>query len=421
MCKNRQIQKSNSGLGTRNPGLKIRVCYRKLVFVFLFLLSISITSCSGASIFQPIGNNLSGPIAIVLDPGLARAYVVNSNLNVAFSDTSLVILDISNPTAPVFLDNTNNPISIPDLSGQAFLDGATQRLFVTNRFSPQKNDVIDNLLVINVNEGSDLGNMQIFEAGENPIGIACCDASDRFYVVSDGTLEIFSLSDPNQKITRILDVLLTTGESFNGLSTTHVALLGNQAFLSNRAGIIYVINTNNVDDMDKNPIDYIITNLNDIRSIATDGTNIYIDEVDFEDDEITRFRSIDPAVIPPIDDNGGIIITIDIEDTQEEFQVEKQSLDLGAVEPQEIFIFKDHAFVTDKEENKVLSIDISNPDNISLETAIDLTEDGFTSDAPFDMAAATFDGTDLLYVTNLDSNNISIVDLATNSVVGTYP
>jgi YVTN family beta-propeller protein len=345
---------------------------------------------------------------------------VNSNLAAEFLDASMVILDISDPEAPVFLDNPNNPVSIPSLSGQTFLDETSQQLFVTNRFSENKNDVIDDLLVIDVNEGSNLGTLQTFEAGENPFGIACCDSSDRFYVVSDGTLEVFSLNDPSQKVSRSLEVILSNGTSFSGLSSTHVAILDNQAFVSNRAGVIYVINLDTVGDTSKNPIDYLITNLDDLRSIATDGTNIYIAEVDFEDDDVTRFRSIDPTTVPPIADNEGTVIEVDVEDTEEYPDILKQSFALG-LEPQETLIFNNMAFVTNMDSNSVTAFDISDPDNVSLETTIDLTDGGFTSDEPFGMAAATIDGTDYLYVTNLDSDNISIVDLTTNTVVGTYP
>lgn len=405
--------------------------YEKIRFAptLLGCLLLCVSACAGESLFQPIGNNLSGPISIVFDTDQSRAYVVNSNLNVAYSDTSIVILDISDPIAPVFLDNTNNPISIKDLSGQAFLDATTDRLFVTNRFSPHKNDIIDDLLVINVDEGSDLGTQQAFEAGENPFGMACCDANDFFYVVSDATLEVFPLSDPSQKISRSLEVILSDGSSFNGFSTTHIALLGNQAFLSNRAGVIYVINLDNVEDTDKNPIDYLITNLHELKSIATDGINIYVDEVDFEDGDVTRFRSIDPATVPPIADNEGTIISVDIDDTREvtlpdnsteDRTVEKQILSLGS-DPQDILVFKSKAYVSDLEDNTITVIDISDPDNISVETTIALNANGFTSDAPYGMTAATFGTMDLLYVGNLDSNNISIIDIGTNSVIATYP
>ncbi len=380
------------------------------------LACLSVLSCAGDPLFVSIGDNLSGPIAIVLDTARSRAYVVNSNLNVAFEDTSLITLDIADPTAPTILDINNNPFEVPALSGQAFLDATTQRLFVTNRFSSNNKDLIDNLLVIDMTEDGDFGTLQTIEAGENPFGIACCDNQNRFYVVSDGNLEVFDLDDPTSKTTISLEITVSNGDSFSGDSTTHIALLNNQAFLTNRAGIIYVINTDKIDGSGQNPIDYLIANMNDLRGIVSDGTNLYTVEVDFEDDEVTRLRSIDLTSVPPLADISETILRIDVENDG----VERQTLSVG-LEPQEILLFNNRAYVTNGDSDSVTVVDITDPASMATITTIDLTSGGFTAKNPFGMAAANIGGTDYLFVTNLDSNNISIIDVASNTVVANYP
>ncbi len=392
----------------------------KRLLITISLVGSIFLACAGASIFQPIGDNLSAPIALVFDTATSRLYVVNSNDNVAFSNTTMIVLDVSDPTAPVILDLNANPVEIPELSGQAFIDASTQRLFIANRFSPDKVNIQDDILVLDVDEGTDFGDLQKIESGENLFGMACCDSSDRFYAVSDGELHVFELADPTQKITVDLSVTLQSGQEFDGNSTTHVTLYGTQAFLSNRAGVIYVINIANIGVDGENPIDYLITNLHDLKSIVNDGTNIYIDEVDFNDTDIGRWRSIDPTTVPPIADNGGAVIEVDIDSEREGKPVEKQRLDIGE-EPAEMLVFKDRLYITNSDDNTVSVLDISDPDDVTLEITIDLTDGGFSAAFPFSLAAATFGAQDLLYVGNLGSNTLSIIDIASNTVIADYP
>ncbi len=400
---------------------RIRLTSYGLILVLnCFLFS----SCAGDPLFVAIGNNLSGPISIVIDAANNRAYVVNSNLNVAFDDATLLTLDISNPEQPVILNHPNNPISIPSLSGEAFLDTANQQLLVTNRLSNNKNDIIDELLRINVNEAGSFGTTEEFSSGENPFGIACCDASNNFYVVSDGTLESFELNDPNNNVTQSLEVTLQNGNVVKGDSTTHIAILGQQAFLSNRAGIIYVINLDKATDTSLNPIDYLITDMEELRAITTDGNNIYVTEADFNDDDVHRLRVINPETVPPIAENSEAITEIDIEDTRTindtDINVQQETLSLDK-DSNAMLVYLDKLYVASEEENSLKIFDLSNPGDISEATELNLGSGTLSGQGPFALTAANLGGTDYLYVGNLDSNNILIINLNTQSIVASFP
>jgi len=381
-------------------------------------MSLTLGACAGASLFGPIGDNLSAPISIALDPTTNRAYIINSNLSVAFEDATLMVLDLTDPANPIILAITGNPISIPSLSGQVYYDATTQTIFTPNRFSENDTDVIDNLLQVEVAENADFGNTTLYDAGSNPYGIVCCattnSAQEQLFVVAEGTLEIFERADPNNAISVSLAITLTNNNTLSGNSTTRGVIFGRQLYLSNRQGVIYIINLDKVADTSINPIDYLITDMEDLRGITTDGTYIYVAQQAYNSDDPNELLVIDPVAFPAVAAITPAVIEVGISDTNNGVTVQVTTATLGN-EVTEIIVFGTMAYVANSDDNTVSIIDISDPTNIPTPTTVSV------GDAPFGLAAATFGSQDLLYVSNLNSNDISIIDLSDNEVVGTFP
>jgi len=372
----------------------------------IFPLWLSVISCAGTSLFGPIESNLADPIAIVIDEANNRAYVLNSNLSLSFTEGSLLVLDLSDPIQPTILSQEGNPVSLQSLSSQIFFDAG--QVFVTNRFSENRKDVVDTVFRINVEEGEDFGTQTLFDSGEDPFGIACCDANGRFYVVAEGVIESYALSDSSDRVSRSLEVVLETNELLAGRSTTHLVILGSQIFLTNRSGRIYVLNADEITDTTANPIDYVITGMGDLRGIATDGTLLYV----IESAEASVLRVIDPSGLPPISPDAERHTEIAID--AESLTVQLATLTLGN-DANELVMLNNKAYVTQQEDDTVAVVDVTDSASPTLEETITV------GDAPFGLTTATLGGNDYLYVTNLDSNTLSIIDLATNSVVGTFP
>lgn len=391
--------------------IRLKIC----LLTAILLLS----ACAGDPLVGPIGNNVSGPISIALDPARNRAYLLNSDLNAAYLDASLMVLDISSPKAPTLLNISGNPIVIPSLSGQVFFDASRNFLFFTNRFSENEDDVIDTLFQVVVGEGSSFGQITTYDAGENPFGLICCDANDQMLATSDGFLQVFPRTDPGSGFETSLELVLSNGGTFNGDDTTRVTILGNQAFLSNRNGIVYVINLDKINS-GKNAIDYAITNMQDLRGITTDGSFVYVADVAYNSNDSSFIRVIDPAAVPAIATVSNAVTEVEITDTRDVngnmIAVQSDELDLGSdTEPTETLVFGSKLYVADIEANVVYKISISNPANLSIDT--ELT----AGDQPFGLAAALFGSQNLLYVTNLQSDNVSIIDIGTNQLVGSFP
>ncbi len=370
--------------------------------LFIVIAGITLISCDTNSLFGPSGSHFSGPIAVAVDTTRNRAYVVNSNNIIAYTDATLSILDLSNPAAPVLLSNTKNPISIPNFSGQIYLNTVTQQAFVSNRLSDNNDVKIDHLLRINVNESpSTFAAVDSFTAGDNPFGITCCDTSSRLYAVSNGgTLDVFDSTSPATLTQVSLAGTLASGEIYTGTNSTEATLLGNQVFVSNRAGRIFVINTTEVGDSSKHPIDYIILNMGDLRGITTDGTLLYVVDATTNAEVL---RIINPASLTAVSPDSST-------PTEKDFStVQTATVSVGH-NPNEVTVFKGKAYVSNQNDNTVSVIDL---------TSKTVTATISVGQQPFGLTAFTLGTTDYLYVTNLFSNSISVVDLSSNTVVNT--
>lgn len=374
------------------------------IWTFLIILIFFLGCNDSGSLFKPIGTELASPIAIAVDTTNLRAYVVNSNNRYEFSNTTLSILDITDPAAPTLLSAVD-PISIPNFSGQIYFDAAARNAYVTNRVSDGPLDKTDTLLKINLDESSaSFRTVTQSTAGENPFGIACCDASGRIYEVSTGgTVDVFNPADLSTSVQISLAATLKSGEHITGANATEVALLGTtQAFVTARGGRIYVINTVEVGDSSKNPIDTILLNVGDARGIATDGTSLFV--VDGTT-SAPILRVINPATLTLIDPDTTTISEVDVS------TIQTTSVVLGA-DPNEVVVFGGKAYVTNRGSDSVTVYDIAS-------SVVTMTIP--VGDEPFGLAAFTVGASSYLYVTNLVGESISVIDLASNTVVSTFP
>lgn len=372
---------------------------------FILLLIIIFTGCNDTSLFESIDNQLAAPIAVAVDTARARAYVVNSNINYDFTDTTLSLLDITNPAAPTLLSSTVNPISIPNFSGQIYLDTTTATAYVTNRLSDDVNDEVDALLTVNLDEASaDFGTVSSFSAGENPFGIACCDASGRIYVVNNGgTLQIYDPADLSTSIQVSLDLTLSTQDLALGSGSTEVAISadGSMAFVSNNGGHIYGINTSDVGDTSKNPIDYVILNVEEARGLALSGTTLYMVDGTLDAEVV---RKLDVSTLTPVSPDAAAPSEVDAATLQ------ATTISVGE-NPNEIILFDGKAYISNQDDDSVTVVDLSNDSVVATITV---------GDKPFGLTVFASGGTDYLYVTNLLDNSLSIIDLGTNTVVATF-
>lgn len=399
----------------------------KLISGVWLAVACLLSSCSGGPLFIPIGDNVGGPIAIAIDPAALRAYLVNSDFNVEFTEGSLMVLDLTDPTAPVLLDISGNPVIIDRLSGPIHFDAATSQVFITNRFAKERGRDDDRLFRISIDEGGDFGSLDEFDAGIDPFGLVCCDAADNLLIAAFGTLEALPRTDPASSTSLSLELTLSTNAFLSGELTTRVTILGSQAFLTNRTGVIYVINLDELGVADANPIDYLLTGMGDLRGIATDGTNLFVAEIVFqdadepaEDEQPSVIRVIDPSALPPIAPDTSEVPEVNVEDPLVNLASDPfvTTVDIGQ-DANEVLIFGTKLYVTNTRDNSVSVLDISNPASLTVTNTIDLSGDD--CEGPFGLAAASVAGKDLLYVTCLDSNNVMVIDLGINSVAGTFP
>lgn len=370
---------------------------------YLPLLIFLLTGCNETIFTTAVGSHLAAPISVAVDPAGLRAYVVNSNSNAEFTGTTLSILNLTNPAAPALLSSGVNPVSIPDFSGQIYFDPATKFAYVPNRLSDNDSDKADAILRINLDESSaSFGAVASFANGDNPFGIACCDASGRFYIpASGGTLNVFNPADLTTPVQVSLSINLGADGQFSGTNSTESVLVGTQAFVTNRGGVLYVINTGEVGDTSKNPIDYAVKSTADLRGIATDGTNLYL--VDGTAGS-ALLRIINPATLAPVSPDASSPAVVDMA------AVQTRSVSVGN-NPNEVAVLKGKAYVSNMGDNTVSVIDIA---SAAVTATIPVGKQ------PFGLNAFTIGATDYLYVTNLVSNSISVVDLGTNAVVSTF-
>ncbi len=366
-------------------------------------------ACTTTGVFQELGDNISSPNGIAIDAAANRLYLVNSNSNVLYNweEGSLQVYDITNPLAPVLIDT----LQTESFSGEAYQDVARKLLYVSNRFSLQSTVTEDQMFVINIDETSpDFLNLTEVTVGANPYGLYCCYPADRMWISENSNsfqyLDLATLTVGGTSLQKPL----SSGGTISNAYTSFVTVMGNQAFLPVLSGGLLVINLDEVDDTTKNPVDYWVQDFWAPADISNDGTYLYLGDQEQDEDAQWLLFVLDPTKVPPLTDNTDVQV-VDKEDigfVVAQIEVSQQ--------PQRVFITSQYAFVTCKngDDNGLLSV-VSLASR-SVVTTLTLQQE------PFGMALYAPGGVEqYLYIGNVESNTLSIVDIPTLTVVATYP
>ncbi|MBI3540773.1 MAG: hypothetical protein HY073_01310, partial [Deltaproteobacteria bacterium] len=163
-----------------------------------------------------------------------------------------------------------------------------------------------------------------------------------------------------------------------------------QAFITNRSGRIYGINTAEVGDTSKNPIDYMMTVTGgaDLRGIATDGVSLFVVDAT---NGAPVLRVVNPATLTLVSPDAPSFSEVDIS------TIQTAAVSVGT-NPNEVVVFKGKAYVSNQDDGSVTVIDTTS-NTVTATIAV--------GSQPFGMNAFTVGVTDYLYVTNLKSNSIS--------------
>lgn len=384
----------------------------KLALIATFTISIS--ACTTSSVFTSLGSNIAAPNGISIDSTNNRLYLINSNSTVLYEHTegSIQIFDITSPLSPVLLQTTGTP----SFSGEALQDPYGRNLlYVSNRYSDSTTDTTDQLLVMNIDEASDdFLTVASYSTNEDPYGLYCCYPDNRLWISTEA--DLLEYKDLGGDLagggTISLVQSLSDGNSLTDVETSYITIINNQGFLPRLRGGLLVVNLDEAGDSTKNPVDYLIDDIDSPRGITTDGALIYLvyEGLEDDDDELkSRLLIMDPSSLTPLTDND----TTQVIDKDDE-SLSPVKIDVGD-NAQNVLLTSNYAFVTSRDDDLVTVINLATQDK---------NKDVSVGTEPFGMALYSPGGVEsYLYVGNVESNNLSIIDLTTPApeLAGTYP
>lgn len=365
-------------------------------------------ACTSSSLFQPIGTNLGNPLMLAVNAATSRLYVVNSNNKDLYSNGSVQVYNITAPTAPTLVGTA----ATDSFSGQIYLDTVNQFLYTPNRINETINSTSGQLLQVNINEASaSFMGVTSSTAGGSPFGITCCDPSAQALVASlAGVLNAYTLGAGAPTMTSTnLSTTANDGTVYTNPAVNQSVIIGAQAFVTIPAGNILVVNLNKLNGTD-NPVDYVITGVTSPRGIATDGTLLYVADVE----------TINGATTPVLDIINPATLTAQTGNTtatnvaMSTILVAQPTMGNGTIntDPEQVVVGTTYVFVSCMGDDLVTVV---NKAAQTVNTNITV------GDQPFGMATLTPAGADTyLYVANIQDNTISIIDLSTLTVAATY-
>ncbi|MFH1875051.1 MAG: hypothetical protein ABH859_07730 [Pseudomonadota bacterium] len=385
---------------------------RKFNIFLIALIALTINSCATSNIFAPIGTNIAAPNGIVIDSANNKLYLINSNSTVLYrwEEGSIQILDITNPLSPV-LENTVQTVSF---SGQAILDQTRNLLYTSNRYSENSATMDDQLLVMNTDANSaDFLTVTDSATSKDPYGLACCYPADRMWIANEDN--VLEYKDLGPLTSGTIDLLqpLSNGSSLASAEASFIALNGSQAYLPRIRDGLMVVNLDEAGDTTKNALDYLITDINDPQGIVVvqtpNGTRVGVVSEDNIDGNWTPiFYVLDLTSLTPLTDNTETTVLDKDEDA-----LLVATIVVGK-QPETAFATTNYVFVSSKEEDLITVLDINNDFAKIKDIAV--------GEEPFGMALYAPGGNEqYVYVGNVISNTLSIIDLNTLEVVATYP
>lgn len=378
---------------------------KRLGLLVVFFLS---AACASEEVFPLLTNELATPESLAIDSAARRLYVVNSNSLIKFQSEqgSFQVYDITDPLAPVLVGTA----ATSSLSGEIYLDAANSRAIVTNRWSADDGVDEDHLFLINIDEGSaDFLSVTEVATELDPYALACCTANNELiFVTAEGKFQYTDLDDATLTVNTV-DLLteLSSGGHIEDARLRDVVISGSQAFVSRIEGGIYVINLDELGVDGENPVDYFIGDVNAPRGMAIDGSTLYITDADTVSGDFQfRILVLDVSSLVALGDN----------DEAEYIDKNDDGLFSASIEvgddPQNILIVGTQAFVSNNEDDNISVIDLN------TNTVTDTIDVGET---PLDFALDSPGAVDTtLYISNQEGNSLSILDLATMTVTATF-
>lgn len=373
----------------------------------VFAVALLGASCTSSTLFPPIGTNLGNPLMLAVDSTAARLYVNNSNNTDIYNNGSIQVYNITTPAAPTLVGTA----ATDSFSGELYLDTVNKFLYTPNRYTTTISSPTGQLLQVNIDEAA-TGFLSVVTtaADANPFGIACCDPSLNLVMTSlSGVLDAVTIGAGAPTIAATnLSTTADDGTVYTNPPVSQIAILGTMAYITMPINLMVV-------DLTKlggavNPVTYIITGINSPRSVATDGTNIYVTDVETINNVVTPVLDIlNPALLPaPASTTQATNVA------ESTLQVVQLTMGNGTVNtnPEQIVVGTNYIFVSCQGDDLVTVV------NRAAQT---VNTNITVGDQPFGMALYSPAGVDTdLYVANIQSNSISIIDIASLAVVGTY-
>ncbi len=374
-----------------------------------------VSGCASGDIFPKLTDEIAGISGLAVDADAKRLYVVNANDKVAYEWTqgSFQVYDIADPLKPVLMGTA----ATLSFSGKMSMDAVRKLAYVPNRFSESDDDMIDRLYIFNIDEGSaDFLTFQEIDLGRDPFGIVCCYPADRLWIAEGGKDKSYKVQGVNKGDLSVVDVDmlvgLSNGGEFSMDETTDLVILGQMGFFSRSRGGIVVVNLDEVEVPGAEPLDYWIADIRTPRGVATDGTYLYVvSEEDESGSWLPWVHVLDVSSLVPLTDNTVAQV---LDKNDDGLLVKSIGLNERR-DPQEILITQDYAFVTSgwNEDNFIHVID---------RNALTWLTEIATDDEPFAMALYAPGGVETyVYVGNQISNTIQVLDIASLSIIATYP
>ncbi|MBL7684511.1 MAG: hypothetical protein JNK65_00545, partial [Deltaproteobacteria bacterium] len=341
---------------------------------------------------------------------------LNSNYTVNYADASFMVLDLTNPIAPKVI----KAVSIPNFSGQGILDTTNQKMLFTNRESESNTDKIDQLLLIDLNEASsNFLTYQTFTADDNPFGITTDGTS--FFVANDRSLVRYEKSDLTHRTRIDLNIkAVGSNNPTNTLNTreTVISPSGQFVFVANRSDKMMILDKNQIPVPDPSleltlggseAVDYVISNTFSTRGMASDTNYVYVVE------------GTPPSLKILTDKNIPLV-------SGQPQQILISSLAVAEIplgnNPNEIVLdsANQKAYIPLGDDNKLSIIDTSLFTEVGRITLdVNLPAGINPGKNPFSAAVGIFGGVPYIYVLNLDTNNITILNGNTQQILASFP
>ncbi|MBI2346797.1 MAG: hypothetical protein HYV03_07985 [Deltaproteobacteria bacterium] len=370
---------------------------------FAFVLLSLLTGCGGAAIFTAIGTQMANPLTIAVDSAAARAYVVNSNNKILFTGGSLHVVNIADPANP---QRVGDPVALDSLSGQVVLDVPRQLAFIPNRLSENVEDKSDH--VVRVDLATSVSTQ--LDADGDPFGAAAFAAQNRLLVATrEGILNFYDVTAAAPAPGQVdLKRELSDGGTLSTVDAVDLVVVGTQAVISRASGGLLIVNLNELGSAGANPVDYFVSDLASPRGLATDGALVYVAnvETDADGNAVPSLLVLNLANIP----NDAANTTTTVRDKDD------QGLLVATIgtgnNPQQVVVGTTEGFVSNMGDDTVTIFTLA-----TRAKAADIS----VGDEPFGMAIYSPGGVDThLLVCNSQANTVSIVNLASRTVVGTY-